>query len=65
LSSRRLDCGKEGTVKDINEVLRRKKAQLETLGKQIAQLQAAAEELRSIAHLLTDEENEQAHAAGR
>jgi prefoldin subunit 5 len=52
-------------VKDINEVLRRKKAQLEILGKQIAQLQAAAEELRSIAHLLTDEENEQAHAAGR
>lgn len=61
----RLDCPQEGTVKDINEVLRRKKAQLETLGKQIAQLQAAAEELRSIAHLLTDEEGEQAHAAGR
>jgi prefoldin subunit 5 len=52
-------------VKDINEVLRRKKAQLEVLGKQIAQLQGAAEELRSIAHLLQDEETEQGHAAGR
>jgi prefoldin subunit 5 len=61
----RLDCPKERIVKDINEVLRRKKSQLEVLGKQIAQLQAAAEELRSIAHLLTDEESEQSHAAGR
>lgn len=52
-------------MKDINEVLRRKKAQLEVLAKQIAQLQGAAEELRSIAHLLQDEEHEQSHAAGR
>jgi prefoldin subunit 5 len=46
-------------VKDINEVLRRKKSQLEVLGKQISQLQEAAEELRSIAHLLQDEDHEQ------
>jgi prefoldin subunit 5 len=52
-------------VKDINEVLNRKKAQLEVLGKQISQLQAAAEELRSIAHLLQDDDQEQGHAAGR
>lgn len=49
-------------MKDINEVLRRKKAQLDTLGKQIAQLQEAAEELRSIAHLLQDEDHEHGHA---
>ena len=54
-----------GTVKDINEVLRRKKTQLEVLGKQITQLQEAAENLRSIAHLLQDDENEQGHPAGR
>jgi prefoldin subunit 5 len=52
-------------VKDINEVLRRKKTQLEVLGKQITQLQQAAEELRSIAHLLQDDELEQGHPAGR
>ena len=52
-------------MKDIHEVLRRKKVQLETLGKQISQLQEAAEELRSIAHLLQDEEHEHGHASGR
>ncbi len=57
--------GRRSPMKDIHEVLRRKKAQLEVLGKQIAQLQDAAEELRSIAHLLQDEDHEQAHAAGR
>ncbi len=50
-------------MKDIHEVLRRKKSQLEVLGKQIAQLQEAAEELRSIAHLLQEEETDHAHAA--
>jgi len=50
-------------MKDVNEVLRRKKAQLEVLGKQIAQLQEAAEELRSIAHLLQDEDHDSAHAS--
>jgi hypothetical protein len=49
-------------MQDINEVLRRKKAKLEVLGKQISQLQEAAEELRSIAHLLQDEEEERAHS---
>jgi prefoldin subunit 5 len=50
-------------VKEINDVLRRKKAQLEVLGKQIAQLQAAADELRSIAHLLNEDDNQ--HEPGR
>jgi len=44
-------------VQDINEVLRRKKAQLDVLEKQISQLQQAAEQLRSVAHLLQDDEN--------
>jgi hypothetical protein len=48
-------------MKDIQEVLRRKKAQQEVLGKQIAQLQEAAEELRSIAHLLQEEDNDHSH----
>jgi hypothetical protein len=48
-------------VKDIQEVLRRKKAQQEVLGKQIAQLQEAAEELRSIAHLLQEEDHDHSH----
>ncbi|HET7209586.1 MAG TPA: hypothetical protein VFI95_23640 [Terriglobales bacterium] len=48
-------------MQELNEVLRRKKAQLEALGKQIAQLQAAADELRSIAHLLNEDENPHAH----
>ena len=52
-------------MKDINEVLRRKKTQLEALGKQITQLQQAAEELRSIAHLLQDDEPEQGHPTSR
>lgn len=50
-------------MKDIQEVLRRKKAQLEVLGEQIAQLQEAAEEIRSIAHLLQEDDSEHAHAA--
>jgi len=51
-------------VQDINEVLRRKKAQLEALGRQIAQLQEAAEQLQSVAHLLEGDEYAQGHAAG-
>jgi len=54
-----------GIVQDIYEVLRRKKAQLEVLGQQIVQLQAAAEQLRSVAHLLDDDgEDTQAQTAG-
>jgi hypothetical protein len=56
---------KGGTVQDIYEVLRKKKAQLEVLGEQIVQLQAAAEQLRSVAHLLQEGEEEgQGQAAG-
>ncbi len=51
-------------MKEISDALRRKKAQLEVLGKQIAQLQEAAEELRAVAHLL-DESGEDSHPAPR
>ncbi len=56
---------REGYVKEINDALRRKQAQLELLGKQIAQLQAAAEELRSVAHLLDDSGEESGHSPSR
>ena len=51
-------------MQDIYEVLRRKKAQLEVLGQQIVQLQAAAEQLRSVAHLLQEEEEDARAQAG-
>jgi len=41
-------------VKDIHEVLRQKQAQQAQLGKQIEALQAAAEQLRGVAHLLNE-----------
>jgi prefoldin subunit 5 len=50
-------------VQDINEVLRRKKAQLELLEQQINQLQQAAEQLRSVAHLLQEDDNASGQAA--
>ena len=50
-------------MKDIHEVLRRKQAEQTQLGKQIEALQTAAEQLRTVAHLLDDEEKEA--AAGR
>ena len=43
-------------MKDIHEVLRRKQAQYAELGKQIEALQGAAETLKSVASLLTDED---------
>jgi len=43
-------------VKDIHEVLRRKQTEQAQLGKQIEALQAAAEQLRGVAHLLSEEE---------
>jgi hypothetical protein len=43
-------------VRDIHEVLRKKQAEQAQLGKQIEALQAAAEQLRGVAHLLSDEE---------
>jgi hypothetical protein len=45
-------------VKDIYEVLRKKQAEQAHLGKQIEALQLAAEQLRSVAHLLDDEQGE-------
>jgi len=50
-----------GIVKDIYEVLRKKQAEQAQLGKQIEALQTAAEQLRSVAHLLNEEE---AHGEG-
>jgi hypothetical protein len=50
-------------VKDIHEVLRRKQSEQAQLGKQIEALQAAAEQLRGVAHLLNEEETEK-EAAG-
>lgn len=44
-------------MKDIHEVLRRKQAQYIELGKQIEALQGAAETLKSVASLLTEEES--------
>ena len=56
-----LQCIKEVPVKDIYEVLRKKQAEQAQLGKQIEALQTAAEQLRSVAHLLNEEE---AHGEG-
>jgi hypothetical protein len=52
-------------MRDIYDVLRRKQAEQAQLGKQIEALQSAAEQLRSVAHLL-DEDTEVQHvvAAG-
>lgn len=45
-------------VKDIHEVLRQKQAQQQQLGKQIEALQAAAEQIRGVAHLLNEEDGD-------
>jgi hypothetical protein len=50
-------------VKDIHEVIRRKQAEQVQLGKQIEALQNAAEMLRGVAHLLSEEEEEKAASA--
>jgi len=50
-------------VRDIYEVLRKKQAEQAQLGKQIEALQSAAEQLRSVAHLLNTEEGEEAEGA--
>lgn len=52
-------------MKDIHEVLRKKQAEQAQLGKQIEALQTAAEQLRSVAHLLDDDREEKEAAAGR
>jgi hypothetical protein len=49
-------------MKDIHEVLRRKQAQYAELGKQIEALQGAAETLKSVASLLSDETDAQGGA---
>ncbi len=45
-------------MKDIHEVLRRKQAKYAQLGKQIEMLQQAAEKLREVASLLTDNDDD-------
>lgn len=45
-------------MRDINEVLRKKQAEQAQLGKQIEALQAAAEQLRNVAHLLNEDHEE-------
>lgn len=45
-------------MRDIYEVLRKKQAEQAQLGKQIEALQTAAEQLRSVAHLLNAEDEE-------
>jgi hypothetical protein len=52
-------------VKDIHEVLRKKQSEQAKLGKEIDTLQNAAEQLRSVAHLLEDDHEEKAAGAGR
>jgi hypothetical protein len=52
-------------VRDIHEVLRKKQAEQTQLGKQIEALQTAAEQLRSVAHLLDDEHDEKDGASSR
>jgi len=47
-------------MKDIHEVLRRKQAKYAQLGKQIEMLQQAAEKLREVAPLLTDNDEDDA-----
>ena len=52
-------------MKDIYEVLRRKQAEQAQLGKQIEALQTAAEQLRTVAHLLNEEHEDKDMAASR
>ena len=50
-------------MRDIYEVLRKKQAEQAQLGKQIEALQSAAEQLRSVAHLLNTEDAEDGEGA--
>jgi hypothetical protein len=47
-------------MKDIHEVLRRKQAKYAQLGKQIEMLQQAADKLREVAPLLTENDDDDA-----
>ncbi len=51
-------------MRDIHEVLRRKQAEQSQLAKQIEALQTAAEQLRNVAHLLSEEHTEEAASRG-
>ena len=51
-------------MKDIHEVLRRKQAKYAQLGKQIEMLQQAAEKLREVAPLLTDNDDDDSAILG-
>lgn len=50
-------------MRDIHEVLRKKQAEQAQLAKQIEALQTAAEQLRTVAHLLHEDSEEQAPGA--
>jgi hypothetical protein len=52
-------------VRDIYEVIRKKQAEQAQLGKQIEALQTAAEQLRTVAHLLDEERDERDAASSR
>ena len=51
-------------MKEIHEVLRRKQAKYAQLGKQIEMLQQAAEKLREVAPLLTDNDEDDSTILG-
>ena len=57
-----VDSFEEESVKDINEVIRRKMAQQAQLKKQIEALESVAKDLEKVAHLLADDEPEAAAA---
>jgi len=50
-------------VKDIHEVIRRKQAEQAQIAKQIEALQGAADVLKNVAPLLTEEEENKAASA--
>jgi len=52
-------------MRDIHEVLRKKQAEQAQLGKQIEALQSAAEQLRGVAHMLNEEDNDQETSGGK
>ena len=52
-------------MKDINEVIRRKRAEQTRLGKQIETLQGAVDMLRSVAHLLSEDDDRLAPGNGQ
>jgi hypothetical protein len=58
LPRRAVDSFEEESVKDINEVLRRKIAQQAQLKKQIEALESVSKDLEKVAHLLEDDERE-------